>query len=369
MQLSIFSSAEHPASHSASPDCERDWLTRVATSCSPILPLLTDIAPAGWCGRTSPASCLQGGGADFGALLGGLAELGYGFAYRVLDAQYFGVAQRRRRVFVVGHLGDWRRAAAVLFERHSLQGHPAPRRQAGQGVAGTFTRRSCSSIGDDDASNGHLIPSVSMCLNAGGQCRQDAESETLIPTIGGVFDVEPYTLAVRGRGESHDLEYRQDGTANALLTPNGGRCGMGVGAIVHIDVMPTMMNGANTPAGHNARSGHSKDNYIVPVAVSPAPTFAIGWSEELTAHEDCAGTMQRGGQGGRHEGVMTPAMQVRRLTPRECERLQGFPDDYTLITYRNKPAADGPRYKALGNSMAVPVMRWIGERIEQVDAL
>ena len=59
-------------------------------------------------------------------------------------------------------------------------------------------------------------------------------------------------------------------------------------------------------------------------------------------------------------------MQVRRLTPRECERLQGFPDDYTLIPHRNKPASDGPRYKALGNSMAVPVMRWIGQRIQVV---
>lgn len=62
-------------------------------------------------------------------------------------------------------------------------------------------------------------------------------------------------------------------------------------------------------------------------------------------------------------------MTVRRLTPRECERLQGFPDDYTLIPYRGKVAADGPRYKALGNSMAVPVMRWIGNRIAKVDAL
>jgi len=92
---------------------------------------------------------------------------------------------------------------------------------------------------------------------------------------------------------------------------------------------------------------------------------AIGWSEELTPSIECAGTIQRGGDGGRHEGVMTPAMQVRRLTPRECERLQGFPDDYTLIPFRGKPAADGNRYKALGNSMAVNVMSWIGSRLDQ----
>jgi DNA (cytosine-5)-methyltransferase 1 len=92
---------------------------------------------------------------------------------------------------------------------------------------------------------------------------------------------------------------------------------------------------------------------------------AIGWSEELTAHTELQGTLQRGGDGGRHEGVMQPDMQVRRLTPVECERLQGFPDGYTLVPHRGKPAADGPRYKSLGNSMAVPVMAWIGRRIDQ----
>jgi hypothetical protein len=95
----------------------------------------------------------------------------------------------------------------------------------------------------------------------------------------------------------------------------------------------------------------------------------VAWSGELTASTDIAGTLQRGGEGGRVDGVMTPQMAVRRLTPRECERLQGFPDDYTLVEYRGKLAADGPRYKALGNSMAVPVMRWIGERIAAVDAI
>ena len=98
---------------------------------------------------------------------------------------------------------------------------------------------------------------------------------------------------------------------------------------------------------------------------------AVAWDEELNAREELAGTLLRGGAGGRHDGVMQ-ASAVRRLTPVECERLQGFPDDYTQIEWRNKPAEncpDGPRYKAMGNSMAVPVMRWIGERISMVDAL
>jgi DNA (cytosine-5)-methyltransferase 1 len=76
-----------------------------------------------------------------------------------------------------------------------------------------------------------------------------------------------------------------------------------------------------------------------------------------------------GGKPGQGYCGVQIGMAVRRLTPRECERLQGFPDDYTLVEYRKKPAADGPRYRALGNSMAVPVMRWIGERIAMVDAM
>lgn len=77
----------------------------------------------------------------------------------------------------------------------------------------------------------------------------------------------------------------------------------------------------------------------------------------------------RAASGGSSRSYIAAPMQVRRLTPRECERLQGFPDDYSLVPYRGKPAADGPRYKALGNSMAVPVMRWIGDRIELVDRI
>lgn len=83
---------------------------------------------------------------------------------------------------------------------------------------------------------------------------------------------------------------------------------------------------------------------------------------------DYAGALQANPGDSQFNGVWELASGVRRLTPRECERLQGFPDDYTLINFRGKPAADGPRYKALGNSMAVPVMSWIGKRIALVRA-
>ena len=134
--------------------------------------------------------------------------------------------------------------------------------------------------------------------------------------------VEPNTLAVRGRGDSHDLEYRQDGIANAVLTPNGGRSGIGVGAIAFDTTQIT-----------------SATNRCDPQPGDPCHSLAAE----------------------AHPPAIAMAHAVRRLTPRECERLQGFPDDYTAIDGDKTP--DGPRYRALGNSMAVPVMRWIGERI------
>ncbi|MCA8018115.1 DNA cytosine methyltransferase [Burkholderia metallica] len=240
-------------------------------------------------------------GRDFGTLLGGLAELGYGFAYRVLDAQFFGVAQRRRRVFVVGHLGDWRRAAAVLFERESLLGHPAPSREARQGIAPTLSARTKGGggLGTDFDCDGGLIPQIARALTTSNQ-RIDAETETLL-----------VAHSLRGEG----LDASEDGT------------------------------GRGTP--------------IVPVR-----SICMG-SDPINAYELAQPITRRNGD----PGTIAIGSAVRRLTPRECERLQGFPDDYTLIDVRGKPAADGPRYKVLGNSMAVPVMRWIGKRIELVESL
>lgn len=149
--------------------------------------------------------------------------------------------------------------------------------------------------------------------------------------------------------------------------------------VPHVEVLPTMQNGADTPAGHNARSGHTKDSYIVPVAFDARQSDVIQYGERTGPLDTCGFTMgialplsTRVDRGGAHReahgnNLIPTNMQVRRLTPRECERLQGFPDDYTLIPYRGKPAVDGPRYKALGNSMAVPVMRWIGERIQMME--
>jgi DNA (cytosine-5)-methyltransferase 1 len=257
-----------------------------------------------------PGVLSSNGGRDFGSILGGLAELGYGFAYRVLDAQYFGVAQRRRRVFVVGHLGDWQRAAAVLFERESLRGDTAPR-QAGPGVA-ALTANGVGTCGADDNQDqaGHLI---ARALNAkGGATQQDAECGMLV------------THSLRADG----FDASEDGT------------------------------GRGTPI--NIYGGSKR-------ADRPDGGFYVCTDEATSTTLDAAtGLNPTCSQGGT---AVMQASQVRRLTPRECERLQGFPDDYTLIPYRNGMAADGPRYKALGNSMAVPVMSWIGRRITMVDQI
>lgn len=145
---------------------------------------------------------------------------------------------------------------------------------------------------DGNANAGGQV-AVAFAQNRRGEVRQMDVAGDLASEPGMKQQTHVASLAIRGRGDGRDMEANEDGTANALLTPNGGRDGIGPGAV-------------------------------------------------------CNG------------------MQVRRLTPRECERLQGFPDDYTLIPHRGKPAADGPRYKALGNSMAVPCMHWIGKRIAMV---
>jgi DNA (cytosine-5)-methyltransferase 1 len=278
-------------------------------------------------------------GRDFGTFLGALGKLGYGFAYRVLDAQYFGVAQRRRRVFVVGYLGDWRRAAAVLFERESLSGYSAPSREAGQKAAPTVTQGAPFSRTGNQRVEAEAI--VAQCLTTRTGSAYDPTTETL-----------PIAFSRNDNGT--------DATIN--LAPTMRVAGRAGGTL-------SIAFGAQ----NSANQGDSVSTEVTPTLdKSKTPAVAIGWSEELNALKDLQPTIQRGGAGGRHEGVMVPSSAVRRLTPVECERLQGFPDDFTQIPWRNKPAEDcpdGPRYKAMGNSMAVPVMRWIGERIQMVESL
>jgi len=334
-----------------------------------------------------PGVLSSNGGRDFGTFLWGLGELGYGFAYRVLDAQYFNLAQRRARVFVVGCLGGWQRAAAVLFERASLSGHPAPSREKGQRVAAYAP----SGIGEYREGFGTLRES-------GGDCGNG--SETLIaPTLpsrssadgglgtdfdcdGGLISTHRMTAGT-GRGTPIVPVVAPCLTQNYGKQPDNSDTSAGPmlvafaqnqrGEIATSDTMGSLKVGGGKPGqGYPAIAFHNRQD----PDLSGAVTHPRGAKDNgmAVAFQDVAqpirGNIHNNSDPGMEARMhIQQGMGVRRLTPRECERLQGFPDDYTLIPYRGKPAADGPRYKALGNSMAVPCMHWIGERIAQVDAI
>ena len=249
-----------------------------------------------------PGVLSSNGGRDFGAFLGLLGFLGYGFAYRVLDAQFVrvdgygrAVPQRRNRVFVVGCLGDWRSAAAVLLERESLRGDSAPRRISGTRVAATLTRGAESS-------------------GRGGYAGRRQEDDVNI-----VAGVAPTLPARRNAGGGMGTDFDCDG-----------------GLVAHT---------LRAEGFDASEDGTGRGTPLVP---APFDTTQITSAQERNI---AAGTA------------------VRRLMPVECERLQGFKDGHTAIIWRGKPAADGPRYKALGNSWAVNCARWIGQRIEAVEAI
>ena len=219
--------------------------------------------------------------------------------WSTLDAQWFGVAQRRRRVFAIADFGDWRNRPPILLEPESMRGDTAPRREAREDVAGTLASRTGGGgfSGSDEAFSGYVRPvlsastgDVSHCLNAGGMGRIDYETETMIVTS----EV----------------------------------------------VSPTLMSGSTSPSVLQLGAVAVRD---------VSPTLTGNYGKQV----DNSGTALG-------PNVVFSNASVRRLTPMECERLQGFPDQYTAIP----KAKDGPRYKALGNSMAVPVMRWIGQQID-----
>ena len=297
-----------------------------------------------------PGVLSSNGGKDFACFLQGLAELGYGFAYRVLDAQHFGVPQRRRRVFVVGCFGDWRSAAKVLFESESLCRDITPSRSKGKEIAKCITTGIGTRLdGETDTFVTKVYenhPSDSRVKEMGNIC------QTITSSWGTGGGNIPFALAENTIGRKPENGGNGNGYAeNTMYTLNAtGVHGIAVDTYngsIQGDVTVTM-----TTTGGGVASG--------PSVMQKLP---IAWDAELNPNVDKMGTLMRGGQGGRMDGVMQTNMKVRRLTPIECERLQGFSDNYTNIK-ENCP--DGHRYKALGNSMAVPVMKWIGQRINEL---
>ncbi|BCP56274.1 hypothetical protein K32_48910 [Kaistia sp. 32K] len=359
-------------------------------------------------------------------------------AWRVCDAQYFGVAQRRRRVFVVASARDGFDPTAVLFEREGVRRDTPPSRSAGQDVTAGTLRSTDGGSDVDHARANHLVTGTLMANGkaAGSATQQDAEQGMLVVhgtqdpctsthtafTLGRnngaenvlAFSCKDYgadagplspTLRAMGHGESH---------ANA-----GGQVAVVIGCDGTVDgPVPPLMARSSRGGAQTLSPGHQTDGHMIATCVTGDITHTLK-AEGFDASEDGTGRGQPiiaafaensraelryeagdgsitgalktgGGKAGQSYPVAQVGMAVRRLTPRECERLQAFPDDYTLIPYGRpvrmekleqdwikyllrggvmtldqacQAAADGPRYKALGNSMCVYNMRWIGRRI------
>lgn len=262
---------------------------------------------------------------DFAAFLSAVRECGYLGCYRVLDAQHSGVPQRRRRIFFVGHLGDWRPAAAVLLEPDSLRGDRPPRREKGEGIAGSV-KSSLERCSADEAECGTIVaanPDIAWALQERDAKGADSSTKE------GHLIVHPTAFSCKDHGA--DATEEQAPTLRAMEFDASHANGGGQLAVA----FQTRI----------ARNGRGQPDEIVP-ALNGADAGATSDMRPMVA----------------------TSTAVRRLTPRECERLQSFPDDYTAITVRGKPAADGPRYKALGNSMCVNDVRWILQRIERYEA-
>jgi len=328
-----------------------------------------------WCvWENVPGVLSSNGGRDFGSFLGALVELGYGFAYRVLDAQHFGVPQRRRRVFVVGCLGDWTSPAKVLFESESLLGNSKTSRGKKQDSSTTST--SSTEINGGENRIAHAIST---------KTRHDPTTNTLIPcppdgknTIGTLMARDYKGFGNQdmkdGRGlivyENHptDSRVKEMGSVCTTVTARWGTGGGNVPfALAENTIGRQPLNGGNgngfTEGGPmytlNATGVHG-------VAYGFEPGIAKREGNPNRFVEDATPTLRA--NMGDNQTAMASQMAVRRLTPVECERLQGFPDNHTNIPWRKKDESpDGPRYKAMGNSMAVPVMHWIGERITMVE--
>ena len=364
-----------------------------------------DVPPGGW----------ENAGVAVGPL--GLIE------WITLDAQYVrveshprAVPQRRRRVFLVRDSGNWANRPPLFLERESLRGHPAPRREAGEGItqdtapcltsSGRGVERTGDTRGQDPVvavafgGNNQTGPidvatARNACASASG--RMDFESETFLvqPTHtlrGEGFDASedgtgrgtplvPVGVTIHGTDPTVQKVASLDETAQCLRARTPGNIDNSSTTVVMQPVAfaentraeVRLEGGDGTRTGALSTGGGKPGQGIPCVAygIRTANTSSNGWGiqEEVTHALDCAQGVAVALQ---ERNVLTPAMQVRRLTPTEAERLMGFPDGYTAIPWRKKPASecpDGPRYKSLGNSWAVNCARWIGERIEAVETI
>ncbi len=372
------------------------------------LALVDEVRPRWVVWENVPGVLSSNGGRDFGTFLGGLGQLGYGWAFRVLDAQYVrvdgferAVPQRRRRVFVVGCLGDQAGAAAVLFEQNCMCGNPPPGRKAGKGFAasvvpsltasGRGVERAGETRGQDPvvAVPGRKWPAdCASTLNAHFGDKQGLEdqhalhgAELFVSDTCGVItagiskgprgteavDSDQLVCApILGNSYADNASEESKLVCCAKVSPTmtrGGapfeRTGNERTECEAIVAIRTDQTGSNGSGFNYSGAAHTLDQ-----ANGQAVAFGGDIARTLNARHDSSPCADRG------MDVVAQSMSVRRLTPTECERLMGFKDNYTAIPWRNKPAElcpDGPRYKALGNSWAINSARWVGTRIQMVE--
>lgn len=283
-------------------------------------------------------------------------------AWRVLDAQYFGVAQRRRRVFVVASARADFDPAAVLFEFEGLRRDFAPSREKGEvsaartgfSVTGSVTGGFGPRLGTDESCQGSVISQPYPIANTLTARMAKGINSTA---------VDEGQTPVIAWDEELNATIEQAGTL--LRGGDGGR---------HDGVLAPTLTASNDPSRSPQSSEITAQVAAVVQATAAVATgvFFAGQGAKagsIAYDQHIAPTLKASDSGTNRTPSAHIGMQVRRLTPVECERLQGFPDNYTAIPWRKKPTEDcpdGPRYKALGNSWAVPVVRWIGERIARV---
>ena len=318
--------------------------------------ILQEKQPRWFIWENVPGVLSSGGGADFKEIVRAFTSIGYGICWRLLDAQYIGVPQRRRRVFIVGHLGDWRPSYRVLFEFKSLHGNIGK----GGEKRKKYTRDTEGNTGDTICNRmrgfgDYVEDNVSSALLARDAKDAKDAKDLVCQSIHGTQDpiVSKELAHCLGRNngqenaivsihENQRAEVTLNDTCGALKTL-GGKPGQGYPCVfryskshrqTYIDQRIYNDGTTNTLNTGDGCSNQSTQNFVVP-------------DPEIN-----------------RDGY------VRKLTPLECERLQGFPDNWTQIAYTKYSAGDCPkghRYRAMGNSMAVPVIRWIGERIVKVD--
>jgi DNA (cytosine-5)-methyltransferase 1 len=357
-----------------------------------VVRILAEARPRWFIGENVPGLLSIHGGRDFGAVLRDLDDLGYGVSWRVLDASGFGVPQRRRRVFIAGCLGDGAAPVEVLLEPEGGDGHPAAGRQAQADIAGTLGSRAGGSRTTDLDGHGVYVTAGTIGGNGpGGGWRVGADEAAAGQLIAS-------TLQGGGRrGHRVDAE----GAAGGHLVPmafnpqtGGSKARLGYGEIptalqasqvTAVHVAATLSAGTATGEGADAsEDGTGRGTPIVAYALTSRNDRNENW---VTAPivPDVAGISENqrgevletpysrqlttgGGKPGQGYGAVREGTAVRRLTPMECERLQGFPDEWTRWLDDGTEQSDSARYRQAGNAVAVCVAEWIASRVVAVDS-